>query len=592
MIAVQQRNHIIDLLKGIAIVAVILYHLGVSTFGYLGVDVFFVISGFFVTVGLMKAFENNRFSYWNYINKRLSRLWPGVILICFISLVLGWWFMMPFHFKLDCESVIGTLTFTNNYIQYITSGGYWIPDNEFKPLMHTWYIGILMQFYIIVPIIFIIAKRYFTHWKKIVFYTLTGLSLLSLIGYLSPLWTETQNFYLLPSRFFELGSGALLALAIFDQEQISFRGGAERKAFIFSISLILTCVFIFSSGIDAMKLRLTFVVAITILMVACSHYISVPLKVQKCILPLTFLGVASYSLYLSHQVFFAFYRYIINSSFNLTTYLWIITASIAIGILIYFLFEKPLSKYISKGKHNIYRLNVISLALAIALSAIGYYFYHQNGLMRDIPELDLYLGANNQTPEEYNSYPFRLNSDFENNERKNILVIGDSFGRDWVNILREAGIDSVYNISYSMVDVNTRKRIKNADYIFVATNRPFFESYNYDEIYPELFSKKFWRVGMKRFCNRFIGNTYFKRDSPDYYGNTGDRDASIQKINLYEKSIFKNRFIDVMAPVTAQDSSIILFTEDKKLITQDGLHLTKAGAKMYAEKLDVWQYFK
>lgn len=592
MIAVQQRNHIIDLLKGIAIVAVILYHLGVSTFGYLGVDVFFVISGFFVTVGLMKAFENNRFSYWNYINNRLSRLWPGVILICFISLVLGWWFMMPFHFKLDCESVIGTLTFTNNYIQYITSGGYWIPDNEFKPLMHTWYIGILMQFYIIVPIIFIIVKRYFTHWKKIVFYTLTGLSLLSLIGYLSPLWTETQNFYLLPSRFFELGSGALLALAIFDQEQISFRGGAERKAFIFSISLILTCVFIFSSGIDAMKLRLTFVVAITILMVACSHYISVPLKVQKCILPLTFLGVASYSLYLSHQVFFAFYRYIINRSFNLTTYIWIITASIAIGILIYFLFEKPLSKYISKGKHNIYRLNVISLALAIALSAIGYYFYHQNGLMRDIPELDLYLGANNQTPEEYNSYPFRLNSDFENNERKNILVIGDSFGRDWVNILREAGIDSVYNISYSMVDVNTRKRIKNADYIFVATNRPFFESYNYDEIYPELFSKKFWRVGMKRFCNRFIGNTYCKRDSPDYYGNTGDIDANIKKINLYEKNIFKNRFIDVMAPVTASDSSIILFTEDKKLITQDGLHLTKAGAKMYAEKLDVWQYFK
>lgn len=442
------------------------------------------------------------------------------------------------------------------------------------------------------PIIFIIAKRYFTHWKKIVFYTLTGLSLLSLIGYLSPLWTETQNFYLLPSRFFELGSGALLALAIFDQEQISFRGGAERKAFIFSISLILTCVFIFSSGIDAMKLRLTFVVAITILMVACSHYISVPLKVQKCILPLTFLGVASYSLYLSHQVFFAFYRYIINSSFNLTTYLWIITATIAIGILIYFLFEKPLSQYISRGKKNIYRLNVISLVLAMATSAIGYYYYHKNGLMRDIPELDLYLGANNQTPEEYNSYPFRLNSDFENNERENILVIGDSFGRDWVNILREAGIDSVYNISYSMVDVHTRKRIKDADYIFVATYRPFFESYNYDEIYPELFSKKFWRVGMKRFCNRFIGNTYCKRDSPDYYGNTGDRDAYIQKINLYEKSIFKNRFIDVMAPVTASDSSIILFTEDKKLITQDGLHLTKAGAKMYAEKLDVWQYFK
>lgn len=590
MIKLYARNHIIDFLKGISIISVILYHLGVSEFGYLGVDVFFVISGYFVALGLTKNFSQGKFSYLSFFNKRLSRLWPGLILISAISLGLGYYFMLPLHYKLNCESVIGTITFTNNFVQYITSGGYWIPDNEFKPLMHTWYIGILMQFYIIVPIIFIMAKRCFTQWKNVVFYILTGFSLLSLIGYLSPFWTETQNFYLLPSRFFELGSGALLALVITNKDAYSTKGGS--KTFLFSISLILTCVFIFSSGIDAMKLRLTFVVAITILMVACSHYISVPLKVQKCILPLTFLGVASYSLYLSHQVFFAFYRYIINSSFNLTTYLWIITATIAIGILIYFLFEKPLSQYISRGKKNIYRLNVISLVLAMATSAIGYYYYHKNGLMRDIPELDLYLGANNQTPEEYNSYPFRLNSDFENNERENILVIGDSFGRDWVNILREAGIDSVYNISYSMVDVNTRKRIKDADYIFVATNRPFFESYNYDEIYPELFSKEFWRVGMKRFCNRFIGNTYCKRDSPDYYGNTGDRDAYIQKINLYEKSIFKNRFIDVMAPVTAQDSSIILFTEDQKLITQDGLHLTKAGAKMYAEKLNVWQYFK
>ena len=64
MIAVQQRNHIIDLLKGIAIVAVILYHLGISGYGYLGVDLFFVISGYFVVLGLTKNFSQEKFSYW------------------------------------------------------------------------------------------------------------------------------------------------------------------------------------------------------------------------------------------------------------------------------------------------------------------------------------------------------------------------------------------------------------------------------------------------------------------------------------------------------------------------------------------------
>lgn len=123
MIKLYARNHIIDFLKGISIISVILYHLGVSEFGYLGVDVFFVISGYFVALGLTKNFSQGEFSYLSFFNKRLSRLWPGLILISAISLGLGYYFMLPLHYKLNCESVIGTITFTNNFVQYITSGG-------------------------------------------------------------------------------------------------------------------------------------------------------------------------------------------------------------------------------------------------------------------------------------------------------------------------------------------------------------------------------------------------------------------------------------------------------------------------------------
>lgn len=583
------RNILIDLLKGIAIIAVVLYHLELSEFGYLGVDIFFVISGYLVALGLAKNFSQDRFSFWSYINKRLSRLWPGLVLISAISLIIGWWFMMPLHYKLNCESVIGTLTFTNNFIQYITGGDYWTTANEFKPLMHTWYIGILMQFYIIVPIIFIIAKRYTKQWLKTVFYTLSALSFLSLILYLSPLMSESQDFYMLPTRFFELAGGGLLALTMIDNANSS----KSLRAYSFCILLLLSTTLIFGTAIGAMKLRLTIITALSILMVGCSNYFNITSKLQKILLPVCFLGVASYSLYLSHQVFFAFYRYIVNNIFTPATYLLVLLASLAIGILLYIVFEKPLSLYISKRASNMYRVNGICLILVIILSIVAFHYYKHNGLVRDVPELGLYIGGNNQTPEQYNGWPHSLNRDFEDNGRKNILVIGDSFGRDWVNILYEAGVDSVFNISYQMyVDEYTKVRIAKADYVFVATNKPFFESYNFKEIYPDLFSRKFYRVGVKSFNKIFIGNIYNNRRSDGYYNSFGMDIEYVRNINLYEKEMFKDNFIDMMTPIKDANGSIRLFTNDKMLITQDGIHLTKAGAKMYADKINVWQYFK
>lgn len=583
-----KRNISLDILKGLAIIAVILYHLGISAYGYLGVDLFFVISGFLATAGLVKNFSEDRFSYWKYLNKRVSRLWPGLVLISAVSLILGWLLMMPLHFKLDCESVIGTLTYTNNFVQYITGGDYWTSANEFKPLMHTWYIGILMQFYVIIPVIFIITKRYTHQWLRNSVYLLAALTLLSLFLYVSQLMTESQDFYMLPSRFFELGAGGLLAIVCVSQEE---NVRSMTRPLCFSMLLVFASFLMFGSGIGDMKLRLVVTVALSIAMVGYSNYFSISPTLRRILSPISFLGVASYSLYLSHQVFFAFYRYAVNSVFTLTTYLWILAATIAVGILLYYLFEKPISSYISKKRNNLYIVNIICVAAAIPLSVVSFYYYRQNGLVRDIPELSLYVGENRQTPEEYNHAPHGLNKDFEKNGRKNIFIIGDSFGRDWANILCEAGVDSVMNISYTMyADENTAKRLSEADYVFVATFLPFFSSYNYDEIYPELFNREFYRVGLKTFGDHFIGNIYNRRNSDSYYDTTVYEKDFSKDINTYEQRLFGSHFIDMMEPIKEKDGSIRLFTDDRMLISEDGIHLTKAGAQLYAEKLDVWKY--
>ena len=439
----KSRNHAIDFLKGIAILAVVLYHLGISKFGYLGVDIFFVISGYLVSLGLVKNFSQDRFSFLGFLNSRLSRLWPGLILISAVALTLGWYFMMPIHFKLNCESVVGTITFTNNFVQYITTGDYWTSANEFKPLMHTWYIGVLMQFYIVFPIIFFIAKRFAKQWLNATFYALTVLCFLSIALYLSPIMSESQDFYMLPTRFFELGFGGMLALVI--------RGNDNSKSlrtFLFCIFTLLAFVFIFGPSVSAIKLRLTIITAISLVLIGLSNLFAFNTVVRKALLPISFLGVASYSIYLSHQVFFAFYRYIVNNIFTPFTYLCVLLGSLIIGILLYFAFEKPLSQFVSKGVKRMYLLNTICLGLAVILVVASLRYYKQDGLVRNIPELGLYVGENNMTPEEYNQAPHSLNLDFEDNGKKNILVIGDSFGRDWVNILLEASVDSIFNISY------------------------------------------------------------------------------------------------------------------------------------------------
>lgn len=585
----QGRNDIIDILKGLAIIAVILYHLGVFKYGYLGVDIFFVISGYLVAIGLEKDFRLNRFSFWQYINKRLSRLWPGLVLISVVSLVLGYYFMMPLHFKLNSESVIASSLFCNNIVQWITSGDYWTSDNIYKPLMHTWYIGVLMQYYLIVPLFFWIAsffkkRQLFSMWIMLLIPCV-----ISVIIYVSPLMTTSQNFYLLPSRFFELAIGGLVAITLTEQSKenrLTFKVG-------FYVLVITAIVLMLWNDIDVLKLRLILVVTITAVLIWMSNQLSIEGNLRKLLLPLSFCGIASYSLYLSHQVIFAYYRYVFNNQLSLSGYLGILSIAFIIGVLLYYLFEKPIGKFISKNTRNKYFTNIVCLFIIICMSVPAWKFYKANGLVRDIPELNLYVGQNNQTPEEYNNAPHNLNKEFPQNGKKNILVIGDSFGRDWINILQEAGVDSVMNLSYLMyADEYTPERIEKADYIFVATFLPFFSSYNYNPIYPQIFRKKFWRVGLKSFSDQFIGNFYNDRHKDYYYDLSVDERRFSHEINVQEKDWFKDNYIDMMEPLKTKNGKFRIFTDDKKLITGDGIHLTKAGAKFYADKLDVWQYLK
>ena len=144
----------IDFLKGIAIIAVVLYHMGICKSGYLGVDVFLVINGFLVMPKMVRDIENGSFKYFQFLAKRLQRLLPLILLVTVFSLVIGYAVgMFPEDYKRLCESVIASNFMSQNILSAVTDKDYWSAINDYKPLMHLWYVGILFEFYLIMPVL-------------------------------------------------------------------------------------------------------------------------------------------------------------------------------------------------------------------------------------------------------------------------------------------------------------------------------------------------------------------------------------------------------------------------------------------------------
>lgn len=166
------RKNSIDLLKGIAIIAVVFYHMGLLESGYLGVDVFFVIAGFLTVSSIYRKLEDGSFSYWSYIRKKITRLLPLILIASAVCLVVGFILWLPDDYENLSESVIASTFFSNNILSGTTTGNYWDTSNAFKPLMHMWYLGILMEFYIIAPILMkvfrLVAIKNNKNTKKII----------------------------------------------------------------------------------------------------------------------------------------------------------------------------------------------------------------------------------------------------------------------------------------------------------------------------------------------------------------------------------------------------------------------------------------
>jgi peptidoglycan/LPS O-acetylase OafA/YrhL len=206
----------IDGLRALAVVPVILFHAGVTLFsgGFVGVDVFFVISGYLITTVIIQDLDTGKFSIVSFYERRARRILPALFLVVIISAVAAWFFLGPLDGKKFAQSILGVITFTSN-IMFWLDDGYFESASELKPLLHTWSLAVEEQYYLFFPLLLMWVYRY--AWKYVVV-LLSALAILSfalmewavMLSAVSPA-IVSAGFFLLPTRGWELLIGGLVA---------------------------------------------------------------------------------------------------------------------------------------------------------------------------------------------------------------------------------------------------------------------------------------------------------------------------------------------------------------------------------------------
>ena len=373
----------IDGLRAIAVLSVILYHAGfevnfneklykVLPGGFLGVDIFYVISGYLITYLILERIKNNSFSFFNFYERRARRLLPTLFVVIAISIIAGWIFMMPGQMKDLSGSAISSLFFLSNFWFWMTDN-YFAETSSLKPLLHTWSLSIEEQFYLIFP-----PFLYFIYQKKVKNINLLFLTLIisSLIfASLGNIYFKNLNFYLLPSRIWELSVGVVLAYYHINKKVIEHKSSNVLN--IFGIILILIPFFLFNKETPHPSIFTMFTIIGTAIIIFYNKNKDFGL-VKSILSSKLFVGcgLISYSLYLWHFPVFAFNE-IKSSKLSEFDKLESIFLVFILSILSYYIIEKPFRnrKLILKK----YFLIFISTFFIVLLSA-NFYIYKKNGL--------------------------------------------------------------------------------------------------------------------------------------------------------------------------------------------------------------------
>jgi peptidoglycan/LPS O-acetylase OafA/YrhL len=200
----------IDGLRAVAVLPVILFHAGFSAFsgGFIGVDVFFVISGYLITTIILAEKEKGTFSLATFYERRARRILPALFFVMLCCFPFAWLWLLPSHLEDFSKSLIAVSAFSSN-ILFWQESGYFATAAELKPLLHTWSLAVEEQYYVLFPLFLMLMWKLRKRWilGSLVVIAMASLALAQWGAYSQP----SATFFLLPTRAWELAIGALIA---------------------------------------------------------------------------------------------------------------------------------------------------------------------------------------------------------------------------------------------------------------------------------------------------------------------------------------------------------------------------------------------
>jgi len=430
----------IDGLRAIAVIGVILYHAEMIFFGrdwfeggYIGVDVFFVISGYLITrIIFLELYQKNSFNFLKFYERRARRILPVLFVVVFASIPFAWVKLLSSDLVEYANSVLASIFFSSNFFFYYTTTEYGADSALLKPFLHTWSLGVEEQFYLVFPVFAIVSFRLCREYILIALAVLIAASLI--FSELMEVRNSDLNFYLPFSRFWELAVGSALAYNELNKKN-------ERNVVLtkflpaLGLCLIIFSMFFFGQNTPHPGFYTIFPILGAALIISFSSNGDVVGKFLSW-KPLVWIGLISYSAYLWHFPVFAFRRYSENSLDNLDKLELIFLTSV-LSIVSYFLVEKVFRNREVVSSRIFVWLLFISLIIIFTMI----YFTNKNNGYSERFELSEsfsnYEVDNKKLRRAHSSIYKKSNNNnrvFDDVPHK-ILIVGNSHAIDMFNVL-------------------------------------------------------------------------------------------------------------------------------------------------------------
>jgi len=456
-LVVKNNHHRLDIqgLRGLAILSVVLFHFFPKFFpmGYLGVDLFFVISGFLITSIVSIKLKKKNFSFKKYFIKRVYRIIVPVLFILVFFGIVSFFILLPQDLNSFWNSAISTLLFSPNIFFWVT-GGYFGTANEYKPLLHLWSIGLELQFYFLFPFILFFIFKYFNNKK--IFYLLILFIIFFIINLL--IINTNFSFFNLPGRLWEFFIGSLV-----------FFYSKKKNIIFYYISLFLIFFFLFLYEFKSFNL---FIVVIATGVVIYYNINSIlNYKIFQ------FFGKISYSLYLIHWPILVFVKYYLIRDLLYYELVFLF----CLNIIISYFFWLYIEDYFRKKLSFKYQVKFIITALVLIFAFYLLNFFNKSFTNRLSPNnLLIASSVDSNFRCKIKNYSFDKDQKscrfFKSKNNDEIVLLGNShaqmYGYAFENIINTLSVNGkilaldgclptiTYNISTACIDKASKNLLR------------------------------------------------------------------------------------------------------------------------------------